>query len=313
MKHALTILGVAFLATTWATALPQDQTANTSSDSLADAARKAKAERAQQSQKPVKVFNNDSVPGSGGISVIGPPPSEETAQDSGVTGPDGDQARAKQRQEVRDQSRKLSSRLDLHQRELEVLQQKLNLAQVQFSFNANETLKQETFRTDIDQLTQQVEEKKRQVADDQQAISDLQDRARREGGDTSWLNAPAGAGPPAGSSETASGEKLPKAGTREYWQKRFEIARATLARAQEEQQLAESELPLLQTRQAQELNPASQAELAQAIPAKQGEIAMKRAAVEKAKQDLEALEKQFEASGAPADWGQPEPSAAPPQ
>jgi len=305
MKQTLAILGVAFLATTWATAVPQDQTTNSSSESLGDAARKAKADRAQETRRPVKVFTNDSLPTSGGISVIGRPPSEEAAANSGVN--DADQARAKWNQEARDQFRKLSSSLALHQRELAVLAQKLNLAQIQFSFNPNDSLQQETFRTDINKLTEEVEEKKQRVADDQQAISDLHDQALRESDDASWLTAPGGAG-----SETAA-EKLPKAGTREYWQQRFQTAREALARAQEEQELAENELSLLQTRQAQELNPASQAELAQAIPPKQGEIAMKRATAEKAKQDLEALEQQFDASGAPAEWGQPEPSAAPPQ
>jgi len=309
MKHVLTILGVALLTTTWAAALPQDQTAKPPSQSLADAARKAKAERAQDSRKPVKVFTNDSLPTSGGISVIGPPASEEAADNPGVT--DADQALAKRKQEARDESRKLSSSLDLHQRELAVLQQRLNLAQTQFSFNPNETLQQETFRTDINKLTQEVEEKKLHVADDQQAISDLQDEVRREGGDASWLDA--GAGSLGGSSGAAPAEKLPKAGTRDYWQRRFETARETLARAQEEQQLAENELSLLQTRQAQELNPTSQSELARAIPAKQEEVQMKRAAAEKAKLDLDTLVKQFEVSGAPPEWSQPEPAAAPPQ
>ncbi|HMD98184.1 MAG TPA: hypothetical protein VKM93_12760 [Terriglobia bacterium] len=310
MKHVPTILAVAFLATSSAAALPQDQasTSNSSGESLADVARKAKADRAQKSRKPVKVFTNDSLPTSGGISVIGPPASEEAA---GVT--EADQALAKQKQEARDEFQKLSASLNLHQRELAVLQQKLNLAQVQFSFNPNETLQQETFRTDINNLTQEVKEKTQQVADDQQAISDLQAQVLREGGDTSWLTATGGAGAPGSSSESAAAEKLPKAGTREYWQQRFQTARETLARAQEEQQLAEDELSLLQTRQAQELNPTSQAQLAQAIAAKQEEIGMKRAATEKAKQDLDSLEKQFDASAAPAEWSQPEPAAAPPQ
>jgi hypothetical protein len=312
MKHTLKILGLALLTTTWAAALPQDQTANSSSESLADAARKAKAERARDTRKPVKVFTNDSVPTSGGISVIGPPPSEEAAGNPGATPSDSDQARTKQKQEAREQFRKLSSDLNLHQRELAVLQQKLNLAQVQFSFNPNETLQQETFRTDINKLTQDVEEKRRQVADDQQAISDLQDQVHREGGDTSWLTAP-GPSSRGSSPATVPSEKLPPAGTREYWQQRFQTARERVERAQQEQRLAEDELSLLRTRQAQELNPASQSELAQAIGAKQEEIGLKRAASEKAQQDLEALEKQFESSGAPAEWRPAEPSTAPPQ
>jgi len=313
MKYTLTILGAAILAAAWAIARPQNQTANSTNstsstgDPVADAARKARAERARDSQKPVRVFTNDSVPASGGISVVGPASSEQSAGNAGETKPELGESRAKEKQEVQAQLRKLRSNLDLHQRELAVLQQKLNLAQVQFSFNPNETLQQETFRTDINALTQEVDEKQRQVADDQQAISDFQDKVLRDGGDTSWLNVP----PTGGSPESEPPEKLPKAGTHEYWQKRFQIARDALARAQEEQQLAEDELSLLKTRQAQELNPATQAQLAQAIPAKQAEVAAKRTAAEKAQQDLDELQKQFEASGAPADWSEPQAPGQP--
>jgi len=316
MKETLRVLAMAIPLSIGTAGLAQGQTAssttstNTTRDPVADAARKARAERAKESQKPVKVFTNDSVPTAWGISVVGPPPSEES-EETGKAGPEAGTARDKQRQEVRTEMQKLRSNLDLHQRQLAVLQQKLNLAQLQFSFNPNDTLQQETFRTDIDTQTKQVQEKQQQVADDQNAISDYQDQVLREGGDPGWLNVPAGTGPGAASSgsSTQTPVKLPKAGTREYWQQRFQMARDKLARAQEEEQLAEDELGLLQTRQAQELNPASQSELARAVPAKQADVAAKRAAVDKAKEELDAVEKEFQAGGFPADWSQTQPLA----
>ena len=94
-----------------------------------------------------------------------------------------------------------------------------------------------------------------------------------------------------------------KPGTREYWESRFKSARAKLARAQEIQQLTEDELSLLQIQQAREaLNTDVVAELAQKIPAKQTEVDAARAATEKATQELEELQQDFAASGAPEEW-----------
>jgi len=60
---------------------------------------------------------------------------------------------------------------------------------------------------------------------------------------------------------------------------------------------------LLQTQQArQALNTDVQAELAKKIPAKQAEVDTARAATEKATQELEDLQKEFAASGAPEEW-----------
>jgi len=60
---------------------------------------------------------------------------------------------------------------------------------------------------------------------------------------------------------------------------------------------------LLQIQQAREaLNTDVQAQLAQKIPAKQTEADSARAATEKATQELESLQKEFAASGAPEEW-----------
>jgi len=110
-------------------------------------------------------------------------------------------------------------------------------------------------------------------------------------------NAPAEATkqPPAASSED-------KKKTKDYWQARFRSVRADLASAQEKQQLAEDELNLLQIQQARELNTTAKADLDAKVKAKQAEVDGSRAATDKAKKDLADLDKEFQDSGAPADW-----------
>ena len=72
--------------------------------------------------------------------------------------------------------------------------------------------------------------------------------------------------------------------------------------ASEEQQLAEDELGLLKTRQASELSAGPQSEIAEKIAAKQAEVEIKRATTAKAKQAIDALEREFKESGAPEEW-----------
>jgi hypothetical protein len=97
--------------------------------------------------------------------------------------------------------------------------------------------------------------------------------------------------------------------TREYWQARFKSARAQLADAQERQQLAEDELNLLQIQEIRALDRNVKSELAEKIKAKKDEVSRSRAAIEEARKALEALENEFQASGAPDEWSETEPGA----
>lgn len=99
----------------------------------------------------------------------------------------------------------------------------------------------------------------------------------------------------------SAGEKGPTK-SKEYWQARFESARAHLAHAIEEQQLVEDELRLLQIQQARELNSDLSRQLNGQIDASTVDLEVKRAATEKARQAMEKLEKEFKDSGAPHDW-----------
>jgi len=66
---------------------------------------------------------------------------------------------------------------------------------------------------------------------------------------------------------------------------------------EERLRLEEDELSLMQVQQASELAPSVQSELSGKIQTKTAEVAAQRQAIEKAKKDLEAAEKEFKASG----------------
>lgn len=284
--------------------------------SLGDVARKLKADRAKGELQPVKVFTNDNLPtGPGGVSIVGQggPAAAELPAEVGPGNPSGSRGQpASKHSEAyyRKAAEALRSKLDLQQRELWVLQQKLNLAEPQYYADPNKALREQYSRAEINKLNQEIEGKKAQIADDQKALEDLRVQLQREGGDIGWLRP----GPRPLTSGTAATEEQyqqpagaeTKAGrnTKQYWQARFKSARERLKNAQEEQQLAEDELSLLETRQANESSEDVQNALATQIPAKQAEVEIKRAATAKAQAALDALEQEFKQSGAPEEWSQ---------
>jgi hypothetical protein len=81
----------------------------------------------------------------------------------------------------------LRSRLELHQRELSVLQQKQGQDQMQFYGDPNKTLQQEYSRSDINKVTDEAAKKQAEIDGDNRAIQDLQDQLRREGAPSGWL------------------------------------------------------------------------------------------------------------------------------
>ena len=271
------------------------QQPSTQEPSLGEKARQLKAQQAQQS-KPAKVFTNDDIPaGSGGISVIGPGASSATPQASAA-----EHSEHYYRKTMGD----LQAKLELDQRQLAVLQQQLSLNQLQYYPDPLKTLHQEYSRSDIHKLQEEIDAKQQDIKSDEDAISDLRTQLQREGGDPGWLRLAPGKQNSLANLESEVGESPKgKPGTKEYWESRFKFARAKLARAREIQELTEDELSLLQIQQAREaLKSDVAAELAQKIPAKQTEVDAARAATDKATQELENLQQEFAASGAPEEW-----------
>ncbi len=115
--------------------------------------------------------------------------------------------------------------------------------------------------------------------------------------------APPATVPIPGAPQIKSDDKQDKQGSKELWQGRFKAAKQQIAAAEDSQRLSEDELGLLQIQQARELDADTLKDLDVKIKDKTADVEAKRAQTDKAKKALEALEKEFKDSGAPADWG----------
>jgi hypothetical protein len=188
-----------------------------SQDSVADAARKAQAEKKSQ-PKPTKVYTDDDIAAiPGHVSVVGAAPA-----DTGTASGTGDQnAKAKGTGEKKDESYYRKAFADLNhkladdQKELDVLQREYGLKQQQYYSDPNTAMKEEYSRKDLDDTKAAIDQKTQDVAADQQAISDLEDDLRRSGGDPGWEreDAPpdssAASSTPAPAAEPAAAEPQP--------------------------------------------------------------------------------------------------------
>lgn len=175
---------------------PAQAAAQTSrTPSLGEYARKQRAKRSGEHEKSVKVYTNDNIPHTGPLSsakVAMPKetksakPGEETP--SAVTG--AAQSGAHNEKYYRDKLKDLEDQKQLHERELAVLEQKSGVTQTQYFSDPNKTLQQEStpaFYSDVNKLRDEIEAKKKQIAQDQQAIDDLHQQCMREGCPPGWL------------------------------------------------------------------------------------------------------------------------------
>jgi len=199
-KTCVLICAIACLAP----GLGRGQQPDASNNSLGDFARKVRAQKSKES-KPAKVITNDNIAAPGTESGVRAPapaagqnPSEKKpeepggeavaeTEEKGDTHPAPDAGGVHNEKYYRARMGELQANLDLHKRELNVLQQKLNLDQTQYYNDPQKTLEQQYSRGDINKLTQDVDAKKQQIADDEKAIDDLRDQLRRESGDPGWL------------------------------------------------------------------------------------------------------------------------------
>jgi hypothetical protein len=184
---------------------------STSSVPLGELARQLKAQRAKSGEKS-KVFTNDDLarlspsperstasPAKPSTTPEEAKPGEKLAKETSGNEAEKESANAtpaKTGEEThgekyyRDRMSKLQDQLDIHQRELSVLQQKLGQNEMMYYPDPNKGLLQQsgpTAMSDVYKLQDQIAKKKAEIAADQGAIEDLRDQLRREGGDAGWL------------------------------------------------------------------------------------------------------------------------------
>jgi chromosome segregation ATPase len=151
-------------------------------DPLVAAARRAREEKKEQA-KPGRVFTNDNLPTTGGISAVG----ETAAAGSGDKAASvSDNSIEAQEKTWRERFAKLRHKVEQDQQELDVMQRELGVLDVQYYSNPVKAMQQDLTRSDINKKTSDIDAKKAQVAADKQAILDAEDDLRKAGGDPGW-------------------------------------------------------------------------------------------------------------------------------
>ena len=152
-------------------------------DPLVAAARRAREEKKEQA-KPGRVFTNDNLPTTGGISAVG----ETTVAGSGdkAGASVSDNSIEAQEKTWRERFAKLRHKVEQDQQELDVMQRELGVLDVQYYSNPVKAMQQDLTRSDINKKTSDIDAKKAMIEADKQAISDAEDDLRKAGGDSGW-------------------------------------------------------------------------------------------------------------------------------
>ncbi|HEY6441988.1 MAG TPA: hypothetical protein VIY66_01470 [Candidatus Acidoferrales bacterium] len=150
-------------------------------DSLAEAARKARERRKEESKTP-RVFTNENIPTSGGISSVGAPAESAEGTETGKPATSSGSGE----QFWRDKFAALRHKLEQDKENVDVSQRELGTLSTQFYSDPNQEMQQQLTRSDINKKTAEIDKAKAQVDADQQAISDAEEDLRKSGGDPGW-------------------------------------------------------------------------------------------------------------------------------
>ncbi len=197
-------LGCVILAPTANLAARQDQ----DQVSVADAARKAQAEKKPGTKAKMTIDNDNLGTLTGTVSVVGqqPAPSEDqTNKAEGDKTPKtavpGEKAPVKDQAYWRDKFAAANKKLADDEHELDITQREFNLKQQQFYADPNASLKQEYSRQDLNDTKTKIDDKRAAVEQDKTDIANLEDELRQAGGDPGWATPPA---------QPAPGESAPE-------------------------------------------------------------------------------------------------------
>ena len=161
-------------------------------DALVAAARKAREQKKDQAgAKPPRVFNNDNIPTSGGVSAVGQNSASSATDGTDAAAaaaptPGAGTSAASDEKSWRDRFKRLNKKLEQDQAELDIMQRELGVLDVQSYTDPVKAMQQGYSRSDINEKTDKIEAKKKAIEADQQAIADAEDELQRAGGDPGW-------------------------------------------------------------------------------------------------------------------------------
>jgi chromosome segregation ATPase len=182
------VLSSAMLVAPCYLAAQQDQ----SQESVADAARKARADRKTAPQAKLTIDNDNLGTINGTVSVVGEspaPPEDLTKKTDDKTGKAaGAEKKALDKDESywRDKFTTANKKLADDQHELDIMQREFNLKQQQFYTDPMASLKQDYSRQDINDSRTKIDEKTATIEQDKADISSLEDQLRQAGGEPGW-------------------------------------------------------------------------------------------------------------------------------
>lgn len=160
----------------------------TAPDPLVEAARKAR-EQKKDAPKAAKVFTNDDIPTQAPVSTVGA--GDDTSAQGTTDASTAAAPSSNEEKTWRDKFAALRQKLDQDQSELDVLQREAGVSMVQYYGGdpqkaQQDKTNQEPLGANYDKKVSAIDEKKKQVEADQQAISDAEDALHKAGGDPGW-------------------------------------------------------------------------------------------------------------------------------
>ncbi len=175
-------LGSLMLAVPAYLAAQQDQ----GQESVADAARKAQAEKKNAPKAKLSIDNDNLDTITGSVSVVGQAPAAPPSEETKKAGAPGAKAPAKDEAYWRQKFAAAYKKLAEDQRDLDITQREYNLKQQQFYTDPMAALKQDYSRQDLNDTKTKIDDLTATVAQDKTDISNLEDELRRAGGDPGW-------------------------------------------------------------------------------------------------------------------------------
>jgi hypothetical protein len=173
----------------------QDPSQQSTGDPVADAARKAREQKKKETTKPKKVYTDDDMNHS--ISADAPasadanaPAGDNNAKAADAQGKETDDkaSNPKESSETRwrRQFKAAYAKLDVAQKELDILQREDNKAQLQYYSDPQKALTEQYTRDEINTKDAKIATKKKEIDHIKQQISDMEDALRKSGGDPGW-------------------------------------------------------------------------------------------------------------------------------
>lgn len=157
-----------------------------SGDPVADAARKAR-EQQKAAPKPKKVYTDDDVkPATPASDAAATPASGAAPAADNGTAANGqgkaDDPEKVWRKRFQDQRDKIAAA----EKELDILQRESDKAQVQYYNDPQKAMQEQYSRKDINDKNAKIDQKKQDIANLKQQLSDMEDELRKSGGDPGW-------------------------------------------------------------------------------------------------------------------------------